>query len=81
MRGSADEVEHVALAILEKVFQGDTSKLGQARHIAAVAVRAHWEWGDEDGVWNAGSAVAAQPEGVSLWMLSLGSEVAPQDQQ
>lgn len=47
MRGHPDEVEHVALAILEKVFQGDTTKLNQARHIAAVAVRAHWEWGDE----------------------------------
>lgn len=59
MRGNPDEVEHVALELLEKVFQGDTTKLNHARHIAAVAVRAHWEWGDEDGIWDAGPAPEA----------------------
>lgn len=43
---SIDEVEFVAAEILEKVFQGDPTKVGAATHIAQVAVRAHWAWGD-----------------------------------
>lgn len=43
-----DEVEHVAAAILLKVFQGDEAKRQLCQHIARVAVAAHWEWGDEE---------------------------------
>lgn len=44
-----DEVEHVAQALLHDVYQGDETKLGACRHLARVAVRAHWDWGDDDG--------------------------------
>lgn len=56
----ADEVEHVAQALLDKGFQGAQDKRGLCLHLARIAVNAHHAWGDEERWQQAKANVAAE---------------------
>lgn len=59
-----DEIEYVAEVLLDKVWQGQEGKRALARHVARVAVAAHWAWGDGPGATDAGLSALHEQHGV-----------------